>query len=148
MISPSKLPLSCALSLIVAFGAPVALSSNALAETRLECDAEGPNDISMQAKFERRDGGRRKFSTEFEAAPGGAFTAGQRMTVFVADVKAGTARLKEVAGGDLVGDLNLDDNAGPGDDEKPFPADVPNVQIDTRVVVKIGGEKVLACRLQ
>jgi hypothetical protein len=123
-------------------------SSLASDDIRLECNAEGPNDISMHARFELRDDGRRKFSTEFEAAPGGAFTAGQRMTVNVADFKAGTVRLKAVAGGDLVGDLNLDDQAGPGDDEKPFPPGFPVVERGTRVVVKIGGQNVLSCRLR
>jgi len=102
----------------------------------------------MQARFEKRDSGRRKFSTEFEAAPRGAFSAGQRMVVLVSGVRVGTDKLKKVVGGDLKGDLNLDDAAGPNDNEKPFPADFPEVTRNTQVVVKINGDKVLGCRLQ
>jgi len=123
-------------------------ASTAYAAVDLRCDATGPGDISMQARFERRDSGRRKFSTEFEAAPGGAFSAGQRMAVVVSGVRVGTDKLKKVVGGDLKGDLNLDDAAGPNDNEKPFPADFPEVTRNTQVVVKINGDKVLGCRLQ
>ena len=120
----------------------------AYAAVDLRCDASGPGDISMQARFERRDGGRRKFSTEFEAAPGGAFSEGQRMVVLVSGVRVGTDKLRKVVGGDLQGDLNLDDAAGPNDDEKPFPDNFPDVSRNTQVVVKINGDKVLGCRLQ
>jgi hypothetical protein len=142
----SKLSL-CGLGLVaaaVAFDQSIATAAAA----RLQCDAQGPADTSMQARFERRDGGRRKFNTQFEAAPGGAFTPGQRMIVLVADVKVGAVRLKTVIGGDVGGELQLDDAAGPGDDEKPFPADFPPVQRNTNVQVKIGGDILLGCRLQ
>ena len=102
----------------------------------------------MRARFEQRSDGRRKFNTQFEAAPGGAFTAGQRMVVVVADVRVGTDRLRKVVGGDIKGELELDDAAGPGDDEKPFPPDFPAVERNTRVEIKMAGDKVLACRLQ
>jgi hypothetical protein len=116
--------------------------------TRLQCDAAGAGDISMRARFEQRASGRRKFNTEFEAAPGGNFTAGQRMTVLVADVKAGAVKLKKIVGGDIAGELQLDDAAGPGDNEKPFPPDFPTVQRNTPVLIKVGGQNVLSCRLQ
>lgn len=80
----------------------------------------------MRARFEQRASGRRKFNTEFEAAPGGAFTAGQRMVVVVADVRVGTDRLRKVAGGDIKGELRLDDAGGPGDDEKALPSRLPD----------------------
>ena len=102
----------------------------------------------MRARFEQRATGRRKFNAEFEAAPGGAFTAGQRMTVFVADVNVGTDRLRKVAGGDVKGELQLDDAARPGDNEKPLPPNFPPVQRNTQVLIKIAGQNVLACRLQ
>jgi hypothetical protein len=76
---------------------------------QFQCDAQGSNDISMRARFEQRTSGRRKFNAEFEAAPGAGFTAGQRMTVLVSDVKAGAVSLRRVVGGDIAGELQLDD---------------------------------------
>jgi len=114
---------------------------------RLQCSAEGLGDISMSARYRERASGRRKFSAEFEAAPGGAFSAGQRMAVFVAGVKVGSDRLGIVAG-DVQGELELADNVEPGDTEKPFPADFPKVQRDTKVDIAVAGDKVLSCRLQ
>jgi hypothetical protein len=70
------------------------------------------------------------------------------MTVFVADVNVGTDRLRKVAGGDVKGELPLDDAAGPRDNEKPFPPNFPPVQRNTQVLIKIAGQNVLACRLQ
>jgi hypothetical protein len=101
----------------------------------------------MHARYEERDRGRKKFSTEFEAAPRSGFSAGQRMAVLVGTVAVGTVRLRTVVGGDVVGDLNLDTTAGPGDDARPFPPNFPPVQVGTRVRVRIGGEIVLGCRL-
>ena len=55
-------------------------SGAALADVRLECDVEGPRDISLSAKYEERTRtGRQKFSAEFEAAPRAGYTAGQRI---------------------------------------------------------------------
>ena len=65
----------------------------------------------MHARYEVRRA-RKKFTTEFEAAPGGAFKGGDRMTVAVDAIQVGAVRLKPVVGGDLVGDLNLDTTAG------------------------------------
>jgi hypothetical protein len=121
--------------------------ANAADGIRLECDADGAGDISMNARYEVRRA-RKKFSTEFEAAPGQGFKAGDRMTVLVASVNVGGVRLKEVLGGDLVGDLNLDTTAGAGDQAKPFPSNFPKVERGTRVVVAINGNNVLGCRLQ
>lgn len=113
---------------------------------RLECNAEGAGDTSMQARYEERRA-RKKFSTEFEAAPAAGFKEGDRMTVVVDTVQVGSVRLKQVVGGDVVGDLNLDTTAGPGDLAKPFPRNFPPVQRGTRVIVKINGANVLGCRL-
>ena len=138
------------LTLIAISAMPMATTTSAEASDRLirECRAEGPGDISMQARFERRDG-RRKFSVEFEAAPGGAFRAGQRIVFAVAGENVGARRLETVVGGDLVADLNFDTQAGPNDpDEDPFPADFPSVQRGTQVRVKAGGEVVLGCALR
>jgi hypothetical protein len=136
----------------VAFGAAFApaLFDGAEASDRVirRCSAQGAGDISMTAKFEDR-GRREKFSIEMEAAPGGAFRAGQRIVFFVAGVNVGRDALERVVGGDLVGELNLDTNAGPNDpDEDPFPANFPPVGVGTKVRIKAGGEVVLGCSLR
>jgi hypothetical protein len=138
------------LMLVAISAMPVATATSAEAADRLirECRAEGPGDISMQARFERRDA-RRKFSVEFEAASGGAFREGQRIVFVVASENVGSRRLETVVGGDLVADLNFDTQAGANDpDEDPFPASFPPIQRGTKVRVKAGGEVVLGCALR
>jgi hypothetical protein len=142
---PNSLKRACALACSVLAFASVTAQARDL---RLECDAFGANDTTMHARYEERDSGRRKFSTEFEAAPNGPYAAGQRMVALVDGVKVGAVRLKTVVGGDLVGDLNLDSTAGAGDDAKPFPSDFPPVDRGTKVVVRINNKNVLGCRLQ
>jgi hypothetical protein len=110
-------------------------------DQRLECEAEGAGDISMDARYETRGSGER-FSTEFEAAPGGAFKPGQQMTVVVKQVIVGAVALRKQRGGDIVGDLNL------GRDGNPIPDDFPKVRKDTKVQVQIDGQTVLGCRLK
>lgn len=132
---------------LAAFAAMAAASSAparaANDDLRLECEAEGPGDISMHARYEERDDGRERFSTEFEARPGGNFSPGQRMTVSVAGEKVGSVRLRPVPGGDVGGDLNLGDDSG-----KPIPDNFPAVDRGSRVRVLVDGERVLACRLR
>ena len=140
--------IACAFSCLAAVAALGTTPAAAATAVQFQCDAAGPGDISMSARFEQRATGRRKFNAEFQSAPGGAFTAGQRMTVFVADVNVGTDRLRKVAGGDVKGELQLDDAARPGDNEKPLPPNFPPVQRNTQVLIKIAGQNVLACRLQ
>jgi hypothetical protein len=111
------------------------------------CSAEGPRDISMTARYEERRG-RKKFTVEMEAAPNAGFQAGQAIVFFVAGRAVGADRLQRVIGGDLVGELNLDTQAGPGDDENPFPPNFPPVRNGTRVLIKSGGENVLGCALR
>jgi hypothetical protein len=125
---------------LAVLSAALALPAHARDE-RLECEAEGAGDISMDARFETRDSGDR-FSTEFEAAPRGAFKAGQQMTVLVKKVIVGAVELKKVKGGDIVGDLNL------GRDGNPIPAGFPKVRKDTKVTVQVDGKTVLACKLK
>ena len=120
-------------------------SSAANAQANLECGAEGPKDISMSAKFLQRANGRRQFSAEFEAAPRAGFRAGQRMVVFVEGNGVGAVVLRNIAG-DIQGDLNLDSNPDGG--ERPFPANFPDVGQNSRVLIRIAGENVLACRLR
>ncbi|RXF73546.1 hypothetical protein [Hansschlegelia zhihuaiae] len=122
-----------------------ATPSQAADRVRRECDASGVADISMSARWEKR-GDRRKFSTEFEAAPGGAFSEGDRIVIRVEGVNVGGVRLETVLGGDLVGDLNLDTR--PQEDAKPFPSDFPAVGRGARVEVLRRGEAVLSCKLR
>ena len=110
-------------------------------DQRLECEAEGSGDISMDARYETR-GSRERFSAEFEAAPRGAFKAGQRMTVLVKQVEVGSVDLTKARDGDIVGDLNL------GRDGNPIPKEFPKVRKDTKVVVQVDGKTVLGCRLK
>lgn len=110
-------------------------------DQRLECEAEGAGDISMDARYETR-GTRERFSAEFEAAPRGGFKAGQRMTVLVKKVAVGYVDLTKARDGDIVGDLNL------GRDGNPIPKDFPKVRKDTKVVVQVDGKTVLGCRLK
>ncbi len=110
-------------------------------DQRLECEAEGAGDISMDARYETR-GTRERFSAEFEAAPRGGFKAGQRMTVLVKKVAVGSVDLTKARDGDIVGDLNL------GRDGNPIPKDFPKVRKDTKVVVQVDGKTVLGCRLK
>jgi hypothetical protein len=119
--------------------------------TRRECRANGAGDISMSARWEVRGSGpsaRRKFTTEFEAAPGGAFAEGDRIVIRVDGANVGSERLAAVVGGDLVGDLNLDSNPREGD-AKPFPSNFPaGVGRGSQVSVLKGGAAVLSCSLR
>ena len=123
----------------------LASSAAANAQVELECEAEGAGDISMSADYEERRS-RRKFSTEFEADPRAGFTVGQRMTVLVEGVNVGSVTLRRVTGGDLQGDLNLDNTPDGG--ERPFPQNFPEVGQNSRILIRIAGETVLGCRLR
>ena len=143
-----KILLLGAMALVGGIAAPVGFDAAEAQERRiLECEAEGPGDISMHTEFEDR-GTREKFSIEMEAAPGGAFREGQRVAFFVAGERVGTDQLRRVVGGDLVAELDFDTTAGPGDDDEPFPPNFPNVERGTSVRIKSGGETVLGCRLR
>ena len=114
---------------------------------RIECEARGAGDISIDARYESR-GNREKFSTEFEARPGGLYAAGDVLDVSVDGVKVGQMMLTQVPGGDTVGDLDFDTTAGPGDTDLPFPENFPGVGDGTEVELSRFGEIVLACTLQ
>ena len=129
-----------ALLAVITLGAPGA----ALA-AELECEAEGPRDISMDADYEDR-GGRQKFSVEFEASRRSEFFPGQRMSVLVKGIEVGAVALRKSRDGDAVGDLELDTEAGRG--AEPFPDDFPAVTQGTRVRVLIDGQRILGCRLR
>lgn len=114
---------------------------------RRECEADGAGDISMDAKYERRSNGRKKFSVEFEARAGGKYEEGERISIVVAGENVGSVRLDSVAGGDVVGDLNFDTQQPNDPDEKPFPPNFPQISKGTKVKVKSGGDPVLGCSL-
>lgn len=117
---------------------------------RRTCRAAGAQDISMSVKYEVRGAGsaaRRVFSTEFEAAPNGAFAEGARIVIQVDGTNVGAVRLDEVVGGDLVGDVNFDTR--PQLDADPFPGNWPaSVGRGTVVNVLRGGKTVLGCALR
>ena len=96
---------------------------------RVECKSRidaNPNfrDISMDARYEERDG-RRKFSASFEARKDGVFDSVESLRVVVNGVFVGDMMLLAPTGPDIQGDLNFDTTAGPGDADLPFPDDFP-----------------------
>lgn len=150
--------LSAAAALIVT--APVGFIAEADAKgpsrVRLSCEADGAGDISLDSRYETRKKGskvRKKFKAEFEADNAAGFTVGQVVTVTVDGVNVGTTRLRQVAGGDLEGELEFDSKARPGrhhddnNDEQPFPANFPKVGEGSSVAVSINGSEVLGCIL-
>lgn len=134
------------LAALAALSASIVSAEAGDVRVRRSCTASGAGDISMSAKFEKR-GQRQKFSTEFEAAPGGAYGEGDRIVIKVDGVEVGAVRLEAVVGGDLVGDLNLDTKAD-SPDEKPFPANWPGASRGSEVGVLKGGKTVLSCKLR
>src|SRR5688572_15267137 len=86
---------AAAIGLVGVFAA-LGVSTGFARDLRLECSVEGPRDISMHARYEERERGRKKFSTELEAAPRSGFSAGQRMVVVVGTVTVGAVRLRTV----------------------------------------------------
>lgn len=131
-----------ALAVVSASIVPAAASDR----IRRKCTASGDGDISMSAKYEKK-GDRKKFSTEFEAAPGGAYAAGDKIVIAIEGAKVGAVTLDTVVGGDVVGDLNYDTEAD-SPDELPFPKNFPTVGKGTSVEVKAKGKTVLACTLR
>lgn len=121
------------------------------ARVLLKCEADGANDISMTAKWERRGAGgdaRRKFSVEFEAAPTSGFREGQKIIVNVKGARVGAAALDAIAGGDLVADLNYDTNPTEADAD-PFPATFPNdLGTGAKIQVLRGDNVLLGCKLR
>ena len=129
-------------ALVTAFTLP----ASAADRVRFRCDAVGATDISMSAKYETRNA-RRKFSTEFEAAPGLGYTAGQQLAVQVKGVKVGNMTLDTVVGGDIVGDLNFDTQPQLPDSIR-FPANWPTgVGRGSLIKVLKGTQVILGCRL-
>jgi len=121
-----------AMALAVALGVPNVASAGSDDRVRLRCDAEGVQDISMDAKFESRNG-RIKFDASFEAQPGVGYSAGQTLDVKVGGVSVGRMTLFSI--GDIVGDLNFDTTAQANDDDLLLPSGFPSVGEATSVMV-------------
>ena len=140
-------PAIAAATLLVT-AASLSATADAGTLTRLECRANGAVDISMSARYEVRTGGRKKFSTEFEAAPGLGYVAGAKLGVQVKGVKVGTMTLETLVGGDVVGDLNFDTRPQPPD-SIAFPANWPTpIGRGTVVNVLRGTTLVLGCSIR
>jgi hypothetical protein len=115
---------------------------------RFRCDARGAGQIKLHARYETRarpGRDRQKFTAEFEAKTGGAYTAGQQVSFSVDSVPVGSMPLKLVIKGELAAELELDTNdAGV---KKPIPPNFPAVSAGTLVEASIGGKTVLGCEL-
>ena len=136
-------------SLALAMGLALASSTAYAGGDRIECDADSANGLtSMDARFESetKDGvTREKFSTSFEAAPGGAHAAGHVLEVNVSGAIVGTMTLVAQPNGDLGGDSDFDTNLDrdAADTDTPFPANWPGAEAGTVVLVGT-----LGCSLQ
>lgn len=144
LLKASSLHFAVTAVLLSATGAAMPASA---AGVRLECrDQLARQDVSTKARFER-NGTRRKFTVEVEAAVGSSFRAGDILKVRIDD-PAGVARvvgqIKLVRGPrDLVGDLNFD--TARQADAKPFPGGFPST-VGAGTEVQVGAQ--LACALQ
>lgn len=124
---------SLVLALALTLGGALPAFAGGGDRTRLRCNAQGVQDISMDAKYEAR-GNRVKFDASFEAMPGLGFNAGDVLDVTVGGIVVGQMTLASI--GDIVGDLNLDTTAQPDDDDLPLPGEFPsNVAGGTSITV-------------
>lgn len=122
------LPATLALALVASTFVSIA-PAEAGSTVRLQCSADGARDFSMSARFEIRDGNRKKFNASFESAPGLGFTVGQKLPVSVGGVAVGAMTLRQGVG-DVIGDLSFDTAL------RNFPANFPpNVARATSVTV-------------
>lgn len=138
-----------ALSALVAAAAigATAVNTAEAKPTVFACAAEGDVDISMEARYAvRPDKNRRKFNTEFEAAPRLGYAAGQKMTVLVDGKLAGTKALRLAANGDFTAELELDSRVEVG--HVPFPKGLV-VKKGSKIAVRFKGKgTVLSCTLK
>jgi hypothetical protein len=136
-----------ALSLMTALAVFDGPWAHAARTTSLGCTAIGMGDIIlMRAHFEESGSGTRIFRTEFWAKH--RFGAGRRMAGTVAGVSVGTFKLQPVVGGDVAGEMTLNDAPVPGDHSKPFPSDFPAVEPKANIAIEAGDRTVLSCRLE
>jgi hypothetical protein len=113
----------------------------------LQCTAIGSGDIVlMRARFTATRTRLRAFSAEVRAK--GRFGAGRRMMVVAAGVPVGDMKLKTIVGGDVAGELQLDDNIIFGQHTKTFPPEFPKLGNNAKVGIESSGKPVLSCRLE
>jgi hypothetical protein len=131
---------------LLTFGSASAPSYAKDGDIRFRCRAKGPDQTALHANFEQRNGGaRQKFSAEFEALAGGAFRAGQRITIVVDTVAVGRLTLTADVSGELSGELEFDSKPQAG--HTPFPPDFPDVTAGSTVEAQVRNDTVLGCEL-
>ena len=134
---------------VVVFGAFASTAgAKNIDENEFRCRARASGGVKLAARFEeriRQRGSRIKFNAEFEARPGGAFTAGQQIVFSVDSVQVGTAALVAAPTGELSAELELDSRAQRG--HTPLPANFPDVSEGSTVTAASGGQQLLGCDL-
>lgn len=139
--------LAAAMTIAIVAVATNATPSDAKDGTRFRCKARGAEHTALHGRYEERvrpNRTRQKFNAEFEALPGGSFSAGQQITFLVDSVVVGSAPMVAVAG-ELNAELELDSNAR--GNKKPFPGNFPPVSAGTMVEAKVGANILLGCEL-
>jgi hypothetical protein len=117
------------------------------ASLNLQCTVISSGDvILMRARFETPKNKLRLFGAELQAKR--SFGAGRRMSVHVAGFEIGRFKMKPIVGGDVAGELALNDAPIPGDHTKDFPPEFPPVHKGTKVDIRSNGRKVLGCALE
>jgi|tagenome__1003787_1003787.scaffolds.fasta_scaffold13880360_1 hypothetical protein len=79
----------------VALSAMAISATPSFADVRLECDVSGAGHTQLHARYEERvlaTVTRKKFDAQFEALAGNGFTAGQRITFLVNNVRSARSR--------------------------------------------------------
>jgi hypothetical protein len=148
MTQPRAVPKLVAAGLLAAAAVTFNATPSAASGARLECDADGPNQTALHARYEERVRTtitRKKFDAQFEALAGGGFSAGQRITFLVDNVAVGSEPLKVIVGRELAAELDLD---SPRDGGKPLPANWPGIHAGSSVKAKLGTRVLLGCTVQ
>jgi hypothetical protein len=137
-----------AAALLAAAAVTFNAAPSAASGARLECDADGPNQTALHARYEERVRTtitRKKFDAQFEALAGGGFSAGQRVTFLVDNINVGSEPLKVIVGRELAAELDLD---SPRDGGKPLPANWPGIHAGSSIKAKLGTRVLLGCTVQ
>lgn len=137
-------------AVIVSLGAFASTPSQARNpdDVELRCKARGAGKIKLQARYQERvrpRATRSKFNAEFEALPGGAFTAGQQVSILVDSVAVGTVQLTLAPSGELSGELEFDSKPGPN--RTAFPSNFPDVADGSVVEARANSTLLLGCEL-
>jgi len=149
MTQPSTMSGFVAAALLAAAAVTFSGTPSAASGARLECDADGPRQTGLHARYEERVRPtitRKKFDAQFEALAGGGFSAGQRINFLVDNVNVGSALLKVIVGSELAAELSLDSRPDNGD--KPFPSNWPGIHAGSTVKAKLGTQVLLGCTVQ